>query len=335
MEIRDREKLVKQIEKTCDSIRKKYRALKTGKMEEDMALERHFKPIVEPLKKIVENTVGEESNFIKTETAEKEYAKPKRKQSNVSFEHYPRERKTTLNETAKNLQPRELSYEHPHTLSVEEIFENPNEPLVTSVRHKLQTVEGQKILKTHYGTLGQKYLGAVLSGKKSVNIDSVYGVYFSNNGTMIGNKRIDLDKNDDIIVDGKKYTGTQGLYELIFKKFPEEDSYTKSDKRNYKSILLATNAHRRDHNMHNPVNSNKGHKYRNIIAPLLKGVREGMPCTVTLNNNKIDYVHWDDPNELVDRFRLLEASRQAGHNDHDNEIMSIIEELREAGLIIN
>lgn len=56
---------------------------------------------------------------------------------------------------------------------------------------------------------------------------------------------------------------------------------------------------------------------------------------MALNDNKIDYVHWNDPNELVDRLRLLEASRQAGNNAHDNEILSIIEELYEAGLIIN
>jgi len=56
---------------------------------------------------------------------------------------------------------------------------------------------------------------------------------------------------------------------------------------------------------------------------------------MTLNDNAIDYVHWDDPNELVDRIRLLEASRQAGHNAHNNEMLSIIEELREAGIIIN
>jgi len=49
----------------------------------------------------------------------------------------------------------------------------------------------------------------------------------------------------------------------------------------------------------------------------------------------IDYVHWDDPNELVDRMRLHEVSRQVGHNAHDNEMLSIIEELREAGIIIN
>jgi len=47
-------------------------------------------------------------------------------------------------------------------------------------------------------------------------------------------------------------------------------------------------------------------------------------------------MHWDDLNELVDHLWLLEASRQnAGHNAHDNEMLSIIEELREAGIIIN
>ncbi|KYN27501.1 hypothetical protein ALC57_03110 [Trachymyrmex cornetzi] len=51
---------------------------------------------------------------------------------------------------------------------------------------------------------------------------------------------------------------------------------------------------------------------------------------MTQNDNKIDYIHWDDLNEIVDRLRLLEASRQAGHNGHDNDILSIIEELREA-----
>jgi len=62
-------------------------------------------------------------------------------------------------------------------------------------------------------------------------------------------KRIDLDKNDDIIVDGKRYPGTSGLYELIFKKFPEETICMNADKQKYKSILLATNAHRRCHSI--------------------------------------------------------------------------------------
>jgi len=53
-----------------------------------------------------------------------------------------------------------------------------------------------------------------------------------------------------------------------------------------------------------------------------------------LNDNAIYYVYWGDPNKLVNRLRLLDASHR-GNNAHDNEMLSIIEELREAGLIIN
>ncbi|XP_070527153.1 uncharacterized protein [Cardiocondyla obscurior] len=367
--------------------------MKTGKMDEDIALERHFKPIVGPLKQIVENTVVNneaESVIPKNELyysgEEEEVSTPKHKrsisQSPISLskeKEYNRsalKRKRvnatssittstpkrvnatssimvstpiksmlkrsntdlhTLNETSKTAGQRNLSHEFSHANSIDEIFNSVNtEQLVTSIRQQLQTADGWKILQTHYGPLRQKYLGAVLSGKKSVNIDSVYGVYFNDSGTMIGSKRIELDKNDDIFIDGKKYPGTVGLYELIFMKFSNESSYTDIDKQYYKSILLSTNAHKRDYSEQNQVKSNKGHKYKSIIAPLLdKKVRQGIPSTVILNDNKIDYIHWNDPNEFVDRLRLFEVSCHAGHNAHDNEILSIIEELREAGLIIN
>jgi hypothetical protein len=51
------------------------------------------------------------------------------------------------------------------------------------------------------------------------------------------------------------------------------------------------------------------------------------------NNYPINYVYWDDPNELVERLRLLVASQTAGHSDHNNEIVSIVEKLRESGII--
>lgn len=47
----------------------------------------------------------------------------------------------------------------------------------------------------------------------------------------------------------------------------------------------------------------------------------------------VDYVHWNDPKELVDRLRLLIESKCVGHTGHDNEINSILEELREDGII--
>ena len=186
-------------------------------------------------------------------------------------------------------------------------------------------------------------------------IDHVYGVYLNEDSTMLSDKPFDSDTSDFVIVDGVKYKVIPELYELIFKRIPDDTIYTENDKLAYKNILLTTNAHRRSHKADNPIVSSKGYKHKNIIAPLVsdkiqvgmdiprarklnkldKKVEKVIPHAMTLNENKINYVYWDNPNELVDRFRLLEASHQAGRNAHDNEILSIIEKLREAGLIIN
>jgi len=48
-DVREREKIAREIEKTSESIRKKRHALKTGRIEEDIALDRHFKPVIKPL----------------------------------------------------------------------------------------------------------------------------------------------------------------------------------------------------------------------------------------------------------------------------------------------
>ena len=59
-DIEERERLAKDIARTSESIRKKHRAMKTGRMVEEAELEKHFKPIVEPLKQIAEN-IGDDS----------------------------------------------------------------------------------------------------------------------------------------------------------------------------------------------------------------------------------------------------------------------------------
>lgn len=52
-----------------------------------------------------------------------------------------------------------------------------------------------------------------------------------------------------------------------------------------------------------------------------------------LDNKKIEYKHFDDYNEIIDRLKLLIASQLAGNTGHNNEIISIIEELKEAKII--
>ena len=165
----DREKIAREIVKTSESIRKKYHALKTGKMEEDVALERQFKPITEPLKQLVGNTVETDapkiepfSTFREKKHEEKEskhgikrarinmpindspiYSTPNRSKRRRQFSNM------AIVSTPIEVQPRQTM----PSPSVEEIYETTPDSFVTSVRHELETSESQKTLRDHLGPL--------------------------------------------------------------------------------------------------------------------------------------------------------------------------------------
>ena len=63
--IEERERLAKEVARTSEAIRKKHRALKTGRVEQEVQLRKQLKPIVEPLQQIVENTVGDDETIRK------------------------------------------------------------------------------------------------------------------------------------------------------------------------------------------------------------------------------------------------------------------------------
>ena len=115
------------------------------------------------------------------------------------------------------------------------------------------------------------------------------------------------------------------MVELLFKKTPKEAEITKEDKKIYKDIVLNAHAHKKNFKADCSIRSDSTGKLQIFVLNNSSG--HGYMIT---NSNPVEYVHWDDPNELVDRLRLLEA---AGNNNHNNEIMPIIEELREAEII--
>lgn len=177
-----------------------------------------------------------------------------------------------------------------------------------------------------YDPLPRKYIHDMLTGDPN-EFDRKTGVRHDAEAEKfyIGNSQLHID-GLDVIVKNKKYKGTPGLYELLFKKNPI--NYTETDLSNYKDIVQKTNAHKRHYQHNKQVAGSRSKKYQKIIAPL---IGKGMLMEVT--DNPINYIYWDDPNELVDRLRLLLASQEAGHTGHVNEINSIIEELREANII--
>lgn len=180
-----------------------------------------------------------------------------------------------------------------------------------------------------YEPLPRKYINGMYYDENQQEFDHKYGIRLDTltEKLMIGDSNVDID-GSDIIVKNKRYRGTQGLYELLFKKNPKH--YSTEDVDNYKKIVIKTNANRRYYKSNKQVDGSKLKKYKKIIAPMVSG--KGI--LMEADNNKIDYIHWDDPNELVDRLRLLIASASAGHTGHTNEINSIVEELREAKIII-
>ena len=126
------------------------------------------------------------------------------------------------------------------------------------------------------------------------------------------------------------------MLELLFLKHPTVKASSKKDIHNYKRILEATNVHRKKFSSEGEFRTHKSKKFSEIIEPLFTvftGSGLLPQFKISRKNTSVDYTYWDDPNELVDRLRLLLAERAAGNNSHTNEIHSIIEELREAKII--
>ena len=49
----------------------------------------------------------------------------------------------------------------------------------------------------------------------------------------------------------------------------------------------------------------------------------------------VNFLYWDDPNELVERIELLAGERNAEYLSVDHKIISILQKLRERGVIIS
>src|SRR5436190_2284081 len=259
----------KELIKTADLIRKKYRALKRGRDMIDETRIENLKPITEPLKKLIEV------------------------------------------QKTPPLLPLPPAPSPPTPKPLPRITEAPLTP------RRIMTI----------GNIARGYLSYSL--EKEQIADHTYGLRYDNMAYKIGNKVVEI-KINDIIIGDTLYKGTQGLWELITLKKPKE--YTRNDLDTYKAILLQTNGHLKNYKDGAQMSSNKYPKYLNIIKPLFESTGEGL---MVANDNKIEQRYWDDPNELVDRLRILHLSKIAGNTGVHNEMESIIEELLERKIIFH
>lgn len=372
-----KEDIIKQIGELRKNIKKKHRALKRDIVEGEELLEKTFKPIADPLKKLVEETSIANEEFIENienkrkrkladNSIKEELSTPvKRKilnppQGVKSKKRLNLREKVSYNSDSDSDDGRNVENQNHKRLTVpikvedvemadqpeeqtpvEEIFESQ-----PTGEEFIRTPEGRNLSKMYIdrhftGKLAREYFSKLISGLKTV--DHNYGITVQGNDWKIGNKHLEVDHND-LIIGGKRYAGTRGLYELIFMNFPDEYIYDEEDLNNYAKILFDTNVFRVNFLPTGKVRSNRGRKYKNIISQIIvHGPPEDQMETYTdqvlsanqsgsgilLTDAKPNIMYYDDPNEIVNRLRVLLGSQEAGHTGHENEINAIIEELKE------
>lgn len=351
--------LARQLVKTRKSVKQKYQSLKSDIAQSRSQLEKSYQPITEPLQKLlstIKTDVAikqEPTEEIKTESPS---STPKRTSIDTYSKYLPMNMPSFLEDTYR-YEPEEKN--ETNEQDSEELINREVEQSRLFLQDLSNTRAYQEYLEA-YEPLPRQYIDLSVRGDETDN-DRQYGVKHDTDTEKfkIGGSELEII-GKDLKVNGITYIGTPGLYELLFKKEPT--GYKQLDLDNYMDILNRSNAYRRHYNPDEQVQGTLSQKYRTIIKPYL--IKKGILKTASgpksfskppppnkplrrtqslkhyttggllnLSNNKIDYVYYDDPNELINRLRLLIASQLAGNDSVNNEILFILEEMRESKII--
>ena len=151
------------------------------------------------------------------------------------------------------------------------------------------------------------------------------GKQIDKEGNVKENEKILIIAYNNIIVDGEKFRGTPGLWELIMEDNPR--NYTREDIDEYGRLLIKTNVLHRDFDPKNTnPRSSGGYKWNRYFKKVWeeRGVgKKGSGVMVIAS----------DPNTLLERLDLLLSSQEAGNTGVRNELVSICDELKRQGIL--
>lgn len=330
------ERVVKELVQARKSVKRKFESLRSDIAQSQLETQAKFKPITEPLQQLI-TSLKNEPISVKTEKIE------------PSFKIY---RPQAISTPQRNRPPEFLRDEFVGS-SDNESDEVPDVSL-GQLQHELTlagtTPEYENYLKQFQG-LARMYIDGFFKDTAK-EYDQTYGVYLDDKSGKwkVGNSVLNFEGEDLLLTvpsgETFKYTGTPGLYELLFKKEPLSSNNDK-DKINYKDLLIRSSVIYQKHNPNNPKLA-VTKKYREVIKPILDArkpslvrqissrtvaSKKGSGTQLRFNNKKLEFIPWNDPNQLVNWLRKLMRSQSAGHTGHDNEITYIIDELRSANII--
>lgn len=317
--------LKRKLIEATESVRKKFKAIKNMQKNESSTLEKMYGPVIAPINIL--------SKSIK---AEMERQKPDSHQIKIPMKQDPTEfveaEKISYGNFHQKVKPHlkeTTSTQNIQNLFLEESIEEPTISLPDAFIQDMQ--ENPSRYDTVYGV--RRVIG------KDKNT-----LYFGDAEINFVSNKIILARNNEKI---GEFKGSLKLYHLLFLIEPPEledidNNIPLETLKQYRKMLQLTNAIHLDYNPKKNFRTTRWSKYSKLIKPLFtsslgSGMKLNKYNKMTLKkilpSRRVDYVHWNTPKELVNRLRLLFSSKTAGNTGHDNEIISIIEELREEGII--
>lgn len=331
-----KEKLKKEIIQSRKSIRQKYNVIRRNRYETERLMESGFKTILEPLKEIKKE--------LKEEQMKQEQSTPdvsriaNTSEEEITPQRWPGRRTKSFNLNAYEIARPEFGGDEEGevfesgTRHVEESFAEPLD--IQDVSLMLNTTEEGARYMEQLAPLPKKYIQKIIS--ETDTIDYTSGIRFDSNQNkwMLGTFSVAFEEND-LVLGENRFKGTEGLYNLIILKQPRIGTYDQSDLATYKKILVLTGAHREGYGWGRRI-VRTGIKYNTIIKlifpPRHHTTGHGLLREVRPNSS-VEYTYWNSINKLIERLRLLYASKLAGNTSLNNEIVSIISELKEANII--
>lgn len=336
-------RVVEELIEARKAVKRKFEALKADSVQAELELHQKFKPIAQPLKELLSN-IKTENVQPKIEPSVRTQSPKKESPQSSKTLHTPKVPKEIINDFS----------DEPSFLETEVIAQSDPTPTLEQLKHELSiagTSEAFEQYIDQYEGLAKWYVEDMFRDTEN-NYDHYYGARFvpELSKFRIGDSDLNF-KGEDIVItlptnEEIQYTGTPGLYELLFRRIP--DKFKESDRMTYKEIVENTNAARRNYDPSEQIQGT-GRKYSAIIKPLLfpkppkpastrartaSVTKQGKGIQILkFNNKRVEFVPWKDPNKLVDWLRILLSSKSAGHTGHNNEIIYIIDELRASKII--
>jgi len=141
---------------------------------------------------------------------------------------------------------------------------------VGNVEDNYVETEEQDFGNKYFGKIASPYVTSYLY--KRPFLDKEFRILKDADGQFrIGKSPIEIDQNRDVFVEGKTYSGTPGLFELLKRRKINKSLITTHHLKNYRRILEATNANRQHNKRANVIKATRGVKFREVITHLFPG----------------------------------------------------------------